>query len=103
VPHLADVDVAQALRRYTRDGELNDADAAAALEDLRALDLRRHAQEPLRDRVWRLRRNLIACDAVSVALAEVLDAKLPSAGLPQRLWEAPEGDVAEAGRSSLTF
>jgi predicted nucleic acid-binding protein len=67
------------------------------------LDLRRHAQEPLRDRVWRLRRNLIACDAVSVVLAEVLDAKLPTAGLPQRLWEAPEGDVAEAGRSSLTF
>lgn len=75
-PHLADVEVAQALRRYVRDGAL-DADAArAALADLRALDLERHAHEPLLDRVWALRDNVTAYDAVYVALAEALDAPL---------------------------
>jgi predicted nucleic acid-binding protein len=39
----------------------------------RTLDLQRHAHEPLLDRVWELRKNLSAYDAVYVALAEVLD------------------------------
>ncbi len=68
VPHLADVEVAQALRRYARDGLLGSADAARALEDLRELDLQRHAHEPLLGRVWALRNNLTAYDAVYVAL-----------------------------------
>ncbi len=76
VPHLADVEVVQALRRYANDGELDAAAAAVALEDLRALDLQRHDHEPLLDRVWELRHNLSAYDAVYVALAEVLDTKL---------------------------
>jgi predicted nucleic acid-binding protein len=76
VPHLADIEVTQALRRYAKDGELNAADAAVALEDLRSLDLERHAHEPLLDRVWALRQNLSAYDAVYVALAEALDTVL---------------------------
>jgi len=76
IPHLADVEVAQALRRYARDGEIAESDAAAAIEDLRALDLERHAHEPLLDRVWALRQNLSAYDAVYVALAEALDVTL---------------------------
>ena len=76
VPHLADVEVAQALRRYTKDGDLDPATAALLLEDLRALDLQRHAHEPLLDRVWELRQNLSAYDAVYVALAEVLETRL---------------------------
>ena len=76
VPHLADIEVAQALRRYAKDGELDAAEAAAALEDLRALDLQRHSHEPLLERVWELRHNLSAYDAVYVALAEVLDTVL---------------------------
>jgi len=75
-PHLADIEVTQALRRYANDGDLAAADAAIALEDLRSLDLERHAHEPLLDRVWALRRNLSAYDAVYVALAEVLDTVL---------------------------
>ena len=76
VPHLADVEVTQALRRYVREGELDAASAAGALEDLRALDLQRHSHEPLLDRVWALRANLTAYDAVYVALAEALDTTL---------------------------
>lgn len=75
-PHLLDVEVAQALRRYVREGELEAASAAAAIEDLRSLDLERHSHEPLLDRVWALRENLTAYDAVYVALAEALDTKL---------------------------
>lgn len=76
VPHLADVEVAQALRRYARGGEIDAASATSALENLRHLDLERHAHEPLLDRVWTLRENLTAYDAVYVALAEALDAVL---------------------------
>ncbi len=73
VPHLADVEVVQALRRYVREGALATSDAEQAIEDLRALDLQRHAHEPLLDRVWELRKNSTACGAVYVALAEALD------------------------------
>jgi predicted nucleic acid-binding protein len=76
VPHLVDVEVAQALRRYVREGGLDAASAAAALDDLRSLDLERHGHESLLDRVWALRGNLTAYDAVYVALAEALDATL---------------------------
>ena len=73
-PHLVDVEVAQALRRLVECGELDQHDAACAIEDLRALDLERHAHEPLLDRIWALRKNLTAYDATYVALAEALDA-----------------------------
>jgi len=76
VPHLADVEVAQVLRRYVREGALDAHSAATALEDMRALDLERHAHEPLLDRVWALRDNLTAYDAVYVALAEALECTL---------------------------
>lgn len=75
-PHLVDVEVAQALRRYVQSGELDAKAAASALDDLRSLDLERHAHEPLLDRVWSLRDNLTAYDAVYVALAEALDTTL---------------------------
>src|SRR5512134_3296201 len=65
-PHLADVEVAQALRRYVREGALDPDSGAAALADLRSLDLERHAHEPLLDRVWALRENVTAYDAVYV-------------------------------------
>ena len=76
VPHLADVEVAQALRRFVRNGELDVTSGRSALQDLRALDLERHPHEPLLDRVWALRDRLTAYDAVYVALAEALDTVL---------------------------
>ena len=87
VPHLADIEVAQALRRYAMDGELAAGDARVALEDLQSLDLQRHAHEPLLERVWELRQNLSAYDAVYVALAEVLDTVLLTCD--RRLARAP--------------
>jgi predicted nucleic acid-binding protein len=75
-PHLLDVEVAQALRRYVREGELDAGSASVALEDLRSLDIERHGHEALLDRIWALRQNLTAYDATYVALAEALDTKL---------------------------
>jgi predicted nucleic acid-binding protein len=87
VPHLVDVEVAQVLRRYVRDAQIAAEDAVAALRDLRDLNLTRHAHEPLLDRVWELRHNFSAYDAVYVALAEVLDASLVTCD--RRLAHAP--------------
>ncbi len=86
-PHLADVEVTQALRRLVREGEIDTRSARSALSDLRALDLERHAHEPLLDRVWALRENLTAYDAVYVALAEALETTLLTCDV--RLARAP--------------
>jgi predicted nucleic acid-binding protein len=75
-PHLADVEVTQVLRRYVREGSIDSDEAALAIADYCALDLQRHPHEPLLERVWALRDNLSAYDAVYAALAEVLDATL---------------------------
>src|SRR5688500_8561607 len=76
VPHLADVEVAQAIRRYEREGELEPGEASSAIAALGDLDVQRHSHEPLLRRVWTLRDTLTAYDAVYVALAEGLDATL---------------------------
>jgi predicted nucleic acid-binding protein len=75
-PHLADLEVVQVLRRYVRDGLLEVAEAETAIDDYAALDLQRHDHLPLLGRVWDLRRNFSAYDAVYVALSEVLGAVL---------------------------
>ncbi|HWJ54977.1 MAG TPA: type II toxin-antitoxin system VapC family toxin [Vicinamibacterales bacterium] len=87
VPHLIDLEVAQVLRRYVRDAQLTEKDAVNALQDLRDLDLTRHAHEPLLGRVWALRQNFSVYDAVYVALSEVLDASLVTCD--RRLAHAP--------------
>jgi len=64
--------VTQALRRYVRHGVIDPELAQTALDHLRDLDLERHAHEPLLDRLWQLRDDVTAYDAVYIALAEVL-------------------------------
>jgi predicted nucleic acid-binding protein len=76
VPHLLDVEVAQALRRLASSGDIDADDARSALGMLRDLPLERHRHDDLLDRVWALRRNLTAYDAAYVALAEALSAVL---------------------------
>jgi predicted nucleic acid-binding protein len=75
-PHLLDVEVAQVVRRYAAAGEIDDERGRAALADLADLPLRRYPHDFLLARVWNLRSNLTAYDAVYVALAEALDAPL---------------------------
>lgn len=75
-PHLLDLETAQILRRFVRRGELTSDRARQALEDLADLPVERYAHDFLLPRVWSLRQNLTAYDAIYVALAEVLDATL---------------------------
>ena len=75
-PHLMDVEVAQVLRRYVQRGELDPERGRQALDVLAEFPLTRYAHEPLLGRMWALRDNLTAYDAVYVALAEGLRAPL---------------------------
>ena len=76
VPHLLDVEVTQALRRYAQSADLAPLQAERALADLLDLPLHRHAHDVLLPRAWELRRSITAYDAMYVALAEGLDAAL---------------------------
>ena len=87
VPHLVDLEIAQALRRMVRSRSLDARAAAEALETLALLDLERHGHEPLLGRVWALRDNLTAYDAVYVALAEALECRVLTCDA--RLAQAP--------------
>ncbi len=75
-PHLIDVEIAQVLRRYAAWGTLDERSAALALHRWRSFDVERYPHEPFLDRVWRLRANVSAYDAVYLALAEALPAVL---------------------------
>src|SRR5579872_2672740 len=75
-PHLLDVEVAQVVRRYSAVGEIDGDRGRAALIDLADFPVRRYPHDFLLSRVWDLRNNLTAYDAVYVALAEALDAPL---------------------------
>jgi predicted nucleic acid-binding protein len=81
-PHLADVEVAQGLRRLVRAGEVSPARAAEAIVDLGDLDLHRHPHLDLLTRAWKLRENLTAYDAMYVALAEALGAPIVTCDAP---------------------
>jgi predicted nucleic acid-binding protein len=86
-PHLIDIEVAQVLRRYAIAGEAAEERCRAALADLADLPLTRYPHDFLLPRVWELRGNLTAYDAVYVSLAEALDAPLVTRD--QRLANAP--------------
>ena len=75
-PHLLDIEVTQVIRRYVLNGEIGAEHALTALADFLDLPFHRHPHHFLLPRVWELRNNLTAYDALYIALAEVLDAPL---------------------------
>jgi predicted nucleic acid-binding protein len=75
-PHLLDLEVAQVVRRYAANGEIDSERGRMALLDLADLPLRRYPHDFLLTRIWALRNNLTAYDAAYVALAEALDTPL---------------------------
>jgi len=75
-PHLLDVEVCQALRKCVLSGLMTDTEGTEALRDFASLPVRRYEHEPLLERIWDLRANLTAYDAVYVTLAEALSAPL---------------------------
>lgn len=76
IPHLADVEVCQVLRRWVLRGALPVDRGHLAVSHLGALDATRWAHEPLLPRIWELRDGLTSYDAAYVALAEALEATL---------------------------
>ncbi len=85
-PHLLDLEVAQVIRRCAVAGGIDDRTGRAALRALTAMPIQRYPHDVLLQRVWELRGNLSAYDAVYVALAEALDAPLLT--LDRRLADA---------------
>jgi predicted nucleic acid-binding protein len=75
-PHVLDLEVAQALRRFERTGDLGPERARGALQDLSEMPIERYPHDPLLPRIWALRRNATAYDAAYLALAEALEAPL---------------------------
>ena len=75
-PHLLDVEAAQVIRRYAALGELDIERGRIALGILADFPLRRYGHSVFLPRIWDLRNNVTAYDAVYVALAEALEAPL---------------------------
>lgn len=86
-PHLADPEVAHALRAQVRRGDVTAVDASRALDAWGRLGIRRVGVRGLLGRIWELRDNLSAYDATYVAVAEASDAPLFTADA--RLARAP--------------
>ena len=91
-PHLIDIEILQALRGLVRGGKLSLDRADDVRTDVADLTITRYGHEPLADRVWALRDNLTAYDAVFVALSEALE--VPLITCDARLAAAP-GIAAE--------
>lgn len=93
-PHLLDVESAQVLRRLARQGTISETRADEAIQDLVDLRITRYFHFILLPRVWQLRQNFSAYDAVYVALAEELNAALITrdGGLA-----AASGSICKAG------
>lgn len=87
IPHLADSEVAHALRAQVLRGRVGADDARRVLGRWAQLGLRRFAVVGLLARVWELRDNVTAYDATYVALAEALACELVTADA--RLAQAP--------------
>jgi predicted nucleic acid-binding protein len=79
VPHLFDVEIMSVIRRLERGAVISRERAVQALHAAGELPLVRYPHWPLQRRVWGLRENVSAYDAVYLALAEALDAILLTA------------------------
>jgi predicted nucleic acid-binding protein len=75
-PHLLDIEVVQVLRRHEARRQMEPSRCREALDDLTNLRLLRYPHDFLLPRVWELRNNLSAYDALYVSLAEFLNASL---------------------------
>ncbi|MFN8098539.1 MAG: type II toxin-antitoxin system VapC family toxin [Dermatophilaceae bacterium] len=75
-PHLLDVEVLSVVRGLVLGRKLSPARAEEARIEHFSFGIVRHGIEPIAGRVWELRRQFTAYDAVYLALAEALDAPL---------------------------
>lgn len=71
-----DLEVLQTLRHYAIRRVLPPDQLGAAIANLGSMPLTRYSHVPFLERIWELRANVAAYDAVYVALAEALGATL---------------------------
>lgn len=76
VPHLLDLEVLSALRKWTLLKLLDSHRSQQAIRQLAELPAERCSHLPLRHRIWELRSNFTVYDATYVALAEASDGVL---------------------------
>ncbi len=76
VPHLTDLEVAQALRKLIRARKIDELRGLQAFDDYRDMRFVRYPHAGFLPRIWALRGNMTAYDAMYVALAEALSATL---------------------------
>jgi predicted nucleic acid-binding protein len=76
VPHLLDVEVVSAMRSLAAGRRIDAHRSQQFLADLATLPAERYPHAPLLDRIWELRHNFTAYDAVYIALAEATNSVL---------------------------
>ena len=76
VPHLLDVEVVSAFRGLIAGRRIDSHRSEQLLTGLAALPAERYAHTPLLARIWELRHNFTAYDAVYIALAEATNSVL---------------------------
>jgi predicted nucleic acid-binding protein len=69
-PHLIDLEVIQVLRRLVRADELTADRASNLVEQYAFMPIERMPHTPFFARIWQLRNNVTAYDAIYIALAE---------------------------------
>ena len=75
-PDLIDVEVVSAIRRLAAGHRIDSHRSMQLLAGLAALPAERYSHTPLIGRIWELRHNFTAYDAVYIALAEATDSVL---------------------------
>ena len=76
VPHLLDIEVVSAIRKLAAGQRIDSHRSEQLLIGLAALPAERYAHTPLVGRIWELRHNFTAYDAVYIALAEATNSVL---------------------------
>ena len=94
VPHLADSEVAHALRSQVLRGRIGLGVARRALDRWARIGIRRFAVVGLLPRIWELRQNLTAYDATYVSLAEAIGCDLLTADARLAMAPGPTCPIA---------
>ncbi len=79
-PHLIDLEITHVLRRYVSLGQLTPQQGERGLTEVADFQIIRYPHSPFLPRIWALRHNTTAYDAVYLALAESLPAPLITCG-----------------------
>ena len=72
MPHLADLEITNALRNMIRRKEISEDSAFRALTTIKKMEIVRYPHTDFLDRIWELRNSITPYDAAYIALTEAL-------------------------------